>query len=324
MTWDSFTRYLAAKRSVDDRALHPRVWRTLTHHLPSVRPLRVLEVGSGIGTMLERMVEWGLLVGEVAYTAVDASLENTTVARSRLHTWATRQGFTVTETRDGFSFQGPRCHLHVSLITADVFAFARQARERQRWDLLVAHAFLDLVDLHTALPSLFGLLDDGLFYFTINFDGVTILEPPIDPEFDTFVMALYHQTMDERLVDGRRAGASQTGRQLLHLIPRYGGVLLDVGSSDWIVYPREGRYPADEAYFLHFIIETIHRALDGHPALDPERWRAWIEERHRQVDTGHLIYIAHQIDVVGRYPGPRARKQSGPRDARGPAISQEE
>ena len=59
-----FTRYLASKRTVDDRALNRQVWQTLADAVdgarPPDRPLRVLEVGAGIGTMVERCVEWGL------------------------------------------------------------------------------------------------------------------------------------------------------------------------------------------------------------------------------------------------------------------------
>ena len=46
-----FTRYLASKRTVDDRALNRQVWQTLTDavagELAPDRPLRVLEVGAG-------------------------------------------------------------------------------------------------------------------------------------------------------------------------------------------------------------------------------------------------------------------------------------
>ena len=70
-----FTRYLAAKRSVDDRALNRHVWQTLAEALgaaaPADRPLRVLEVGAGIGTMVERCIEWGLFT-RAEYTAVDS------------------------------------------------------------------------------------------------------------------------------------------------------------------------------------------------------------------------------------------------------------
>ena len=69
-----FTRYLAAKKSVDDRALNRHVWHSLAQAVsPAVQngPVQVLEIGAGIGTMVERLVEWGLL-HRATYTAIDA------------------------------------------------------------------------------------------------------------------------------------------------------------------------------------------------------------------------------------------------------------
>ena len=58
----------------------------------------------------------------------------------------------------------------------------------------------------------------------------------------------------------------------------------------------------DEAYFLHFIIHTIGTALRGHPELDPVRLLSWITQRHAQIEAGSLVYIAHQLDFLGRVP----------------------
>jgi hypothetical protein len=72
------------------------------------------------------------------------------------------------------------------------------------------------------------------------------------------------------------------------------------GASDWVVFPGAGGYAADEAYFLHFILETIRNALQGHPALDPNRFAAWIATRHAQVERKELVFVAHQLDFTGK------------------------
>ena len=57
----SFRRYLAAKQGLDDRSLNRHVRESLADHLLERRgttPCRVLEVGCGIGTMLERLIDW--------------------------------------------------------------------------------------------------------------------------------------------------------------------------------------------------------------------------------------------------------------------------
>ena len=68
----SLTRYLAAKQSVDDRALNWQVWQRLVAALPRVtplQPLRILEVGAGIGSMVERLVAGDVLT-HATYTAI--------------------------------------------------------------------------------------------------------------------------------------------------------------------------------------------------------------------------------------------------------------
>ena len=282
-----FPHYLAAKRTVDDRALNRNVWATLAGALsdyrgPAARPLKVLEVACGVGTMVERTLEWGLFEGcqEVHYTAIDSLPANIAAAKEQL--------------RDL-----PPC-FNLQVETADVFDFCSRGSEQARYDLLIAHAFLDLLDIPSALPQLRRLLRPrGIFYFTINFDGATILEPTIDTALDARIEAAYHRTMDERVRDGHPSGDSRTGRHLFHNLAQGGFPVLAAGSSDWVVFPVNGHYPADEAYFLHFIVHTMHGALRSDPAVAGEAFERWIAARHAQIETGELIYIAHQIDFMG-------------------------
>ena len=274
----SFTRYLAAKRSVDDRALNHGVWQALLDGLPT-RPLNILEVGAGTGTMVERLADWGLRWENGRYTAIDADPESIAEARRRV---------------GDIELPGA-----VELEAVDVHAFAARERGR-RWDLLVAHAFLDLIDITRLLPDLFMLLrPDGWFYLTINFDGLTAFAPPDVPELDDLIIDLYHRTMDERRIDGRATAGSRAGRSLLAQIPAAGGEIVAAGSSDWVVLPRNGRYPADEAYFLHHILHFFESSLSGRTEIDPVRFAAWLDRRHAQVDAGELVFMAHQIDVCG-------------------------
>jgi hypothetical protein len=135
------------------------------------------------------------------------------------------------------------------------------------------------MDIPATLPRLFRLLrPGGLFYFTINFDGATLFEPSIEPSLDELVQALYHRTMDERITDGYPSGDSRSGRHLFGHLQAAGAQILAAGASDWVVFPKQDGYPADEAYFLHFIIHTIHGALAGSPSWTRSAWRS--AERH--------------------------------------------
>ena len=307
----SFTRYLSAKKSVDDRALNLHVWQTLAQSLPASppgRPLRVLEIGAGIGTMVERMLSWGLFA-QADYTAFDHHPDNVAHAHRRLPRWGKEQGYQVSPVQGGWRFEKENQSIKARFERVDLFDFLareHQMGERQQaWDLLIAHAFLDLVEIPSTLPSLFELLaPGGLFYFTLNFDGATLLEPAIDPSFDERVQVLYHRTMDERVTAGRPSGDSRTGRRLFTHLNAAGAQILAAGSSDWVVFPGADGYLQDEAYFLHFIVQTLHQALQGHPELDPARFEKWVAERHAQVERRELVYIAHQLDFVGKRPGP--------------------
>ncbi len=276
----NFIRYLAAKQTVDDRALNTHVYETLRAELPP-GPLDVLEVGAGTGAMLDRLVARGLLAAGGRYTAVDADPANVAAALER--------------------YSRRTSPLSVSWEAADVYDFARRKRGRRAWDLLIAHAFLDLVDAPRLLPELLALLrPGGLFYFTINFDGLTILEPPVDPGFDEQVIDLYHRTMDERTADGRPAGDSRSGRHLLWQLPAAGAEILAAGASDWVVVPSRGGYAADEADFLRAILGFFEQSLSGRPELNPARLAGWLARRRAQIEAGELIYVAHQMDVCGR------------------------
>ena len=65
-----YARYLAAKTTVDDRALNRHVLAGLRRIMPAGAP-RVLEVGAGLGTMVARLLDWGV-VGAGEYILLDA------------------------------------------------------------------------------------------------------------------------------------------------------------------------------------------------------------------------------------------------------------
>ena len=311
MTGFSYPRYLAAKKSVDDRALNRQVWAALQHELTRLETngvedgegccLKALEVGAGIGTMVERLFEWGSLK-EAEYTAFDDSAENIGEACRRLPDWGDRNGYRVTHPEPlAYRLEKPGCRLTVRLETSDLFDFIERHSAQPGWDLLIANAFLDLVDLGTALPPLLGMLrPGGLFYFTINFDGLTAFQPPVDVELDEQIVELYRRTMDGRGSGKPHGSHSRTGRLLFGELERAGAQTLAAGASDWVVFPVNGGYPQDEAYFLHCIIDTIAGALTGNPALEAMRFQDWVARRHAQVERAELVYLAHQLDFTGR------------------------
>lgn len=294
---ESFQQYLLSKQSVDDRALNRPVLETLKSHLQGSH-LRVVEAGAGIGTMLVRLLRWNVLPSSADFTLVELMPENILFARTWISGWAGENGFSAEDLPDGdLRLTGPHTVVQAHFVQADILEYIET--KPQVSDLLIAHAFLDLLPLPDSLPGLFSLVrDGGLAWLTINFDGLTTFEPVIDPDLDQRIEHLFHQTMDERLTNGISSGDSRTGRHLFGYLRDLGVTLLAAGPSDWVVTRLDGAYPAEERMFLDFILGFFESALTGHPELDPEELAEWLAERHRQVQCGELIYIAHQLDFL--------------------------
>ena len=90
-----------------------------------------------------------------------------------------------------------------------------------------------------------------------------------------------------------------------NLQPNAGAEIIEAGASDWVVFPINNKYQEDESYFLHFIIDTFRLALKNAEEITKVELDFWINARHEQIDQGELVYIAHQIDFLGRMPGNR-------------------
>jgi len=296
MTFD-YARYLAAKTTVDDRALNRHVLAELRRLMPAGAP-RILEVGAGLGTMVARLLDWGA-VGAGEYILLDADRQLLDSSRRWLRDWAAARGLRCDPLPDGLLLGD----LQVRMVHAELGSYL-EAADGARADVLIANAVLDLVEVSALLPDLLRLLvPGGVYWFTINYDGESIFAP--SHPHDDQVMRAYHRDMDERIRYGRPAGESRTGRRLFHHLRDAGAPALAAGSSDWVVHPAaDGSYPADEAYFLRSILNTIRDALrTRQDQMEPAELAGWLAERGRQLAGGELVYIAHQLDFAGRSPG---------------------
>jgi SAM-dependent methyltransferase len=292
-----YARYLAAKTTVDDRALNRHVLAELRGLMPAGAP-RVLEVGAGLGTMVARLLDWGV-VGTGEYTLLDTDRPLLDHSRQWLRDWAAARGLRDDLRPDGLQVGD----LRVRLVHAELGRYLESGHGAQA-DVLIANAVLDLVDVPAVLPGLLRLLvPGGVYWFTINYDGESIFAP--GHPHDDQVMQAYHRDMDERVRYGRPAGESRTGRHLFHQLRAAGAPALAAGSSDWVVSAGpDGNYPGDEAIFLRSILSTIQDALRSRPDwVDPADLAGWLAVRRRQLAAGELVYVAHQLDFAGRWPG---------------------
>ncbi len=292
--------YLAAKKSIDDRALNRYVWTELCQALPQTTggdPANIVEIGAGIGTMLARMVDWGLLTRPTTYLATDCDIGHLRLARHYLAAWADERGYTLhwPEKHRGLL---RTAQAEIALVFEAVRAeeMARRTATRGTFHLVIAHAVLDLLDLPAVLPGLLSqLTSNGLAYFTCNFDGTTLFLPEYPGGEEEEMLRRYHASMEARLT-----GASRTGRRLLSMLQGPGLELVAAGSSDWVIHPRNLTYSEDELLFLHALIATVEQELAGKSGPAPPSLAAWARTRHQQVEAGTLTFLARNLDLLAR------------------------
>src|ERR1700729_1667458 len=98
-----YARYLAAKTTVDDRALNGHVLAELRRLMPAGAP-RVLEVGAGLGTLVARLLDWGVIApGE--YVLLDPERGLRDQSRRWLRDWAAARGLRSDPLPDGLQLR---------------------------------------------------------------------------------------------------------------------------------------------------------------------------------------------------------------------------
>jgi len=304
---DGFIRYLAAKKSVDDQSLNQYVWRSLREalqHAACPEPVQVIELGAGIGTMFDRVREWDL-APSFHYTMVELNPCCLAAFRSRNEPNEGGTPKTITGRRAEDFARSDRDEARtVEAVCADLYDVIDDPRHRGRYDLIIAHAVMDLLNLEEALRGFVTIAKPGaLFYLSLIYDGHTELLPAGDPEFERALFDRYHTSMDRRESRGKPSGGSRAGRAMFAHLAALKLPILAAGSSDWIVFPRAGRYEAQEAFFLDRIIDTIDSQLQRDSAIDPRRLAEWARWRHAQVQDGELILIARNMDFLVSRPG---------------------
>ncbi len=143
-----FPRYLLSKQSVDDRALNRTVLDSLKANLPTT-PICIIEVGAGIGTMLWRLLRWNV-VAKAVYVVVDEMAENIETAQEWIPCWAEDAGMNVERiAHDQLRVFDQAHDFQIRFEQTDVFDFIQ--KKPLPADLLIAHAFLDLLPLPESL-----------------------------------------------------------------------------------------------------------------------------------------------------------------------------
>ncbi|TKX46211.1 class I SAM-dependent methyltransferase [Halorubrum sp. ARQ200] len=226
--------YLDAKRALDDRSLNRTVLDRFAAELPP-EP-EVLEVGAGTATMVERLVDWGV-IDAGRWVAVDAREDALSAGEARIG--------------------GAVGDVAVEFRVADAFDVASEAAAAgERFDAVVGCAFFDVVDAAPAVDALAEVAP--VAYAPITYDGKTRFAPP-DPD-DEAVLDRYHRHMRE-FRPGGPDGTAALAQQ---------ATAIAEGPSPWEIEPP---YESGERTVLAHLLDTVEAAV-GETGYDASDWAA--------------------------------------------------
>ena len=176
-----YVKYLDAKKTIDDRSLNTEVWREFSSWLVALKnqkeSLQIMEIGAGIGTMIERLLDASLL-GNCCYTALEPEASFKQAAKHRLQRWAELHQIKFTElTEDSWLLRGGEIQLNIKWFVEQAENIGILFKDGS-FDLLLSHAVIDLLPVPDIMPIILRKLrNQGAYYYSLNFSGSTKFYP---------------------------------------------------------------------------------------------------------------------------------------------------
>ena len=298
----SYTRYLEAKKTIDDRSLNEGVWRAFLNELGAGshanKNMHLLEIGAGTGGMLIKIIE-AVNCNTMVYDVVDIESAHLEALCTNVIQWGKLSGYSTHRVSDDIIIAAKEeKQVEITLYNTDIFTYLGRIGAREMYNAVIGQAILDLLDIQQAIKKVQDVIvSSGCMYFPINFDGMTSFMPLTLEKMDKLVEDIYHESMGGE--EGYRR--SSTGRRLLSHLLESRFSIVAAGGSDWVVVPGvSGAYPGDEKYFLSHILSLVEKELKASKKVADGEIQNWIKTRLQQLDEGKLIYIAHQVDVLAR------------------------
>ncbi len=297
-----YPQYLSAKKTIDDRSLNLHVWQTLQKSLPKSNvndPLEVLEIGGGIGTMFQRMVEWQL-TPYMNYLLSDPNGEYIDIFWQALTPWCRKKNMEIEKpSATNALISNAKSVIYISTMVADADQIVQHFQTKRKHHLLVVNGVFDLLDIEIFLPNFLGLLDtSGMLYASINYDGRSIFLPTWPDTKESELLKHYHDSMERNTLSSSPLPACMSGSRLLSTALKNKFTILSAGSSDWLIHPKNERYAEDDTLFMRAILETIWLELRDHKKVDQIFLKDWLSQRQKDLNERKLVFSAKNLDIL--------------------------
>jgi len=293
-----FADYLTAKYTLDSRSLNPDIYQCLVSELKAKTQLRWLDMGTGSAAMLRRLVN-AIAIESIDAIGIDNNPALLELGESTTERWLSDQGYSIKHQDGALLAQLGEKYLQLRFDCRSVLDAIPQ-NHRSNFNLVTAHAFMDLVPPAPITDSIANYLSaGGLFYGTLNYDGETALIPEYrDENFENKLLANYDQSMEIRRLNGAKTGGAKSARRLLSVLENKGFKVIAYGSSDWNITPIRGRYRDSDQTCIAALLEMINKEATRKPEIDFERLDAWYADRLSRVEKHQLGMIIHQLDIL--------------------------
>ena len=295
-----FSAYLDAKFALDSRSLNPTVLENLRRALALRSSLRCLDLGSGKGATIKRLVDL-CPAASLEITALDLDPGLLTSGAEQLSQDFQKRGFQILRSATGLVAQTRTRRISIAFACDSALIWNPGMGE---FDLIAAHAFMDLMPLAALCEKVLALLKPaGIFYASLNYDGETALIPPYPEEsLEREILEYYDLSMEQRRLDHAATGGAYSGRRLVGALSRSGFEIEAYGASDWEITPLRGQYRDRDAACLQALLDMIHAEAQDSGRFNPELLARWYRERCAAIDVVRLGMIVHQLDILAAKP----------------------
>jgi hypothetical protein len=293
---DTLGAWLRLREAADDRSRAASIVEALGSHLPSERPLRVLDLATGTGSNVRYLMP--RLPSPQHWLVVDRRADLLGQLRADVTAWATAEGLDAHAAGGVLCIRGGTLQYDIESRQMDL-ARLHDAGLFAGCHLVTASALLDLASTSwlDALATRCRAADAAVL-FTITYDGRSTCEPADADDERVRVLFNRHQRRDKGL-GGPAAGPVAAGAAVEALV-RF-GYTVHTASSDWTIEP------ADVLFQRELINGWASAAVEEDPR-QADVITAWLLRRLSHVDAGRSRLIVGHRDVAGWLPRPAAAK----------------